>query len=393
MSKKPIFRWFSKKDNKKNVYEVNISVTPPEFDEIDNEEPNNAEYWLKMGSLYEHQRRFHDALKCYDKMLEMKGLDGTVSRCKVWNFKGICNSRLRNYGESIACFERAIEINSTNYEYWYNKGLSFSNMDRDEEAIQCFEKTIELNPGNAEAWNVKGICLGSLGRYEQAIKCWNEALELNPELDMAWFNIGFSQEKLGMFKEAVTSFTKFLSIANPENRTAIETAKERLRELTDEREGVDYWYNKAAALCKQRKLEEAVRCFDKVLEQNSEHEDALYYKGLCLMELRTSGDAIDCFDRVLEINPKRIEAWIEKGLYFDNMHLDKAALSCFQEALDIDPQNPVALFGKAVAIDQIDDYGKEGKISFYKKFLDVASSEQGRMIERAKQRISQLESK
>ena len=59
--------------------------------------------------------------------------------------------------------------------------------------------------------------------------------------------------------------------------------------------------------------DEAICCFDKVLEIDPKNADALGLKGCSLRELGKYDEAIQRFDKVLEIDPKSVPAWHNKG--------------------------------------------------------------------------------
>ncbi|MFQ6062233.1 MAG: tetratricopeptide repeat protein, partial [Methanosarcinales archaeon] len=49
--------------------------------------------------------------------------------------------------------------------------------------------------------------------------------------------------------------------------------------------------------------EEAIKCYDKVLEIDPESVHALYNKGNALYNIGNYEDAIECYDKALEIDP------------------------------------------------------------------------------------------
>ena len=62
--------------------------------------------------------------------------------------------------------------------------------------------------------------------------------------------------------------------------------------------------NKGIALTKQGKLNEAIECYDKVIEINPEDEKAWNNKGITLAEQEKFNKAIECYNKVIEINPE-----------------------------------------------------------------------------------------
>lgn len=97
-----------------------------------------------------------------------------------WYNKGFSFDKLRRSEDAIRCYDRSLELNPLFVDAWHGKGLALFILGRDEEAIDCYDKTLELNPRKADAWHQKGISLGCLGRFEEAIHCFDKALELDP---------------------------------------------------------------------------------------------------------------------------------------------------------------------------------------------------------------------
>ena len=59
----------------------------------------------------------------------------------------------------------------------------------------------------------------------------------------------------------------------------------------------------AMSFMEKRQPKSAIPLFKKIVKQDPKNTDALYNQGLALNQLRKYQDAITCFDKVLEINP------------------------------------------------------------------------------------------
>jgi tetratricopeptide (TPR) repeat protein len=78
--------------------------------------------------------------------------------------KGLKNSSLKNYNESIELFSKAIMEYPLDYEAYYNKSLSLY-LNRDMyKALKEIDKAIVLNPNKSESYYIKGCILGD---YQQ----------------------------------------------------------------------------------------------------------------------------------------------------------------------------------------------------------------------------------
>ena len=149
-----------------------------------------------------------------------------------WSDKGNSIARLGRDEEAIRCYDKALEIDPRNAVFWTNKGGSLAILGRDEEAIRCYDKALEIDPRLAAAWDSKGSSLAILGRDEEAIRCYDKALEIDPRLVRAWFNRASAEDRLGDSAETVLSYRQFLALA-PEQQYAkqIAYAHKRLQKL------------------------------------------------------------------------------------------------------------------------------------------------------------------
>ena len=119
-----------------------------------------------------------------------------------WRNKGSTMYFLGKYDEAIKCYDKAIEIDPDNPVVWNNKGLALNSLGKYDEAVKCYDKAIEIDPDDADAWNNKGLALNSLGKYDEAVKCYDKAIEIDPDDADAWNNKGLALNSLGYDNEA-----------------------------------------------------------------------------------------------------------------------------------------------------------------------------------------------
>lgn len=89
----------------------------------------------------------------------------------------------------------------------------------------------------AEELDDEGYELNQSGRYEEALPYFNRALELSPRFCLAYINKGIALKNLGKLDEAIECYDKVINELNPEYKKA--------------------WHNKAVALQKKGKIDEA----------------------------------------------------------------------------------------------------------------------------------------
>jgi len=125
----------------------------------------------------------------------------------------------RRFGEAIKFYDKFIEINSNDSKAWYDKGVALYELGVYKKAIKCYDKAIEINPDDSDAWNDKGIVLYQLRRYKEAIKCYDKAIEINSVDAVLWDNKGHVFDKLGRKSEAQRCYDKAIEIKKDEKQT------------------------------------------------------------------------------------------------------------------------------------------------------------------------------
>lgn len=84
----------------------------------------------------------------------------------------------RRYSEAIECYDKAIQITPNSARAWYYKGWAFLKHGKYLDAIPCYDKAIRINPNFAKVWFDKGRVLEKLSKWWEAQECFNKAREL-----------------------------------------------------------------------------------------------------------------------------------------------------------------------------------------------------------------------
>lgn len=72
---------------------------------------------MKQAIDFQDREKYIDALDCYDEILKLD------PNCfKAWHDKGI-TFKIKNYNESVLCFNKALELNPDNAMVWYIKEM------------------------------------------------------------------------------------------------------------------------------------------------------------------------------------------------------------------------------------------------------------------------------
>ncbi len=204
---------------------------------------NNSNILFYVGNCYLYQNKFDEAIKAYDKAIE---INPQIS--ETWNNKGIALHELNRSDEAMKAYDKAIEINPNNSDAWYNKGLVLYKLNKQYEAMKAYDKVIEIDPQYSKAWNDEGVVLYNLNKSYEAIKAYDKAIGINPRYSKAWNNKGLALNNLNKYDEAIKAYDKANQI-NPHYS--------------------DAWYNRACIYSLTNKKEQSISNFTKAVELDS----------------------------------------------------------------------------------------------------------------------------
>lgn len=231
--------------------------------------------WNNKGNSLAHLGRFEDAIRCYDKAIELDSL-----LAPNWYNKENCLNKLGRFEEAVRCCDKAIELDPQDAKAWNNKGKCLSHLGLFDESIQCFDKAIKIDPLFAIPWNNKGGILGDLGRYEEAILCCDKAIELDPHYANPWYNKGSILGKSGHFDQSIQCFDKAIEFAPLDEKA---------------------WHNKSATLGALGRLDEAIQCCDKALKIDPRFTNVWYLKAFTEEVLARDQNAVHSYKQFLSL--------------------------------------------------------------------------------------------
>jgi tetratricopeptide (TPR) repeat protein len=114
-------------------------------------------------------------------------------------------------------------------------------------------KAEELNDAGFERHHTEG--------YKTAIPLHEQAIAAEPRFSLAWINKGIALKNLGKLDEAIACYDHVIQKIDPEYKKA--------------------WHNKGVALKEKGKLDAAIQCFDRALELDPDYDIARRVRETC----------------------------------------------------------------------------------------------------------------
>ena len=328
------------------------------LDQLLKTHPDDGVAWLKRGNMLYTLGELAEALSCFDKAIKasphsaevLKFRNGIGDRLlaaipadrivlEALNAKGLAMRALGRYREAIACYDRALAIDSTRADVWCNKGNTFMAEHRHGDALTCFDRAVALDPKSMKSWCNRGVTLRALGRADEAIASYDKALELDPRDVKTWFNKANALAEQKKYRAAQACFQEAHNLGDSNAAKYVEQCRRLLqaddgtREMSHgDAEAAEEWFGRGVDFGKLNKHEEAISCYQRAVRLQPDDLRVWFNMGHSMGLLGRHEDVIKCCDRVLEIDPHLAQAWKLKGIGFYSMSRYTEALPCFEQA-------------------------------------------------------------
>eukprot|EP01124_Arcella_intermedia_P005564 TRINITY_DN13299_c0_g1_i1.p1 TRINITY_DN13299_c0_g1~~TRINITY_DN13299_c0_g1_i1.p1 ORF type:complete len:601 (+),score=146.19 TRINITY_DN13299_c0_g1_i1:16-1818(+) len=262
----------------KQLYEdKNYSQAITFFEDLLAKDPASQKGWYYKGLAHYQLGQYPQALHAFDELLARRS-QGDVFR--VWFYRGMCCERLGDAHGAIECLEKATEREERYLAAWVEMGKLLFECGSYERCVRCFEKAWEIDSRQLDYWNWKGKAYLKLERVDEALKCFEYVLKRDKGNFSAWLSKGF------------------------------------------------YYMETKNVVEMERCLGEMV----KIAEENRGLQGkVVYFKGCVLMELGKDEEALGCFNQVIEMKESIVRVWHYKGLILERMNRREEAEVCFQK--------------------------------------------------------------
>jgi tetratricopeptide (TPR) repeat protein len=165
------------------------------------------EYLASLGSTLQRQGRHDDALKAFDKAVQLAPGDADL-----WKDLGGGLAELRRIDEALLSFQHALKLKPDHWDAAYRCGFLLREMGRPEEALPYLDLVDRLQPNQPVVLETRALVLHSLKRYDEALDDNLRAQKLNPGNADTCNNIGASLQFLRRDEEALPWFDRAVTL-------------------------------------------------------------------------------------------------------------------------------------------------------------------------------------
>ncbi|MEI9925820.1 MAG: tetratricopeptide repeat protein [Bradyrhizobium sp.] len=184
-----------------------------------------AEYLSSLGGILRQQGRFEEALKAYDKAVQLKPED-----MSLWINLGTALFDLARLDEALLAFQHVLKLNLRHWDAAYRCGFILEKLGRSAEALTYFDLSDTLKPNHAPIVQMRAMALQKLKRFEEALAGGLRAYELDPGRPDTCNNIGAILQTYGRDEEALVWFDKALAL-KPDYMTVLSNKASSLQQV------------------------------------------------------------------------------------------------------------------------------------------------------------------
>jgi superkiller protein 3 len=216
-------------------------------------DPRNAFAWGNLGALLAEQGDLDDAISALRKAIELNPKDATA-----YGNLGLALNSQKKWDEAIAACRTGIEQlgphSKLTASIHFQLGKALEGQGNVGETIACFEKAVELDPNNtvfhnALAWVLTNCREVKFRDPQRGLEVARKAVELEPQWPFTWKMLGWAHYRAGDWKASIEALNKSCALQdNPKGGNAYQwfflaMAHWRLGEQDQARD----WHNRAIA--------------------------------------------------------------------------------------------------------------------------------------------------
>jgi len=121
--------------------------------------------------------------------------------------------------------------------------------------------------------------------------------------------------------------------------TKVEAFLSTLSESEANSDILSFLHDSGNFFVREKKFEEAEKCFQKALKLAPERITALEDLGMCFLKQSKYTGVKECFEKITKLDHKNTKAWHILGIALIELEEVAEAEKCFRKVLELDPEN------------------------------------------------------
>lgn len=271
-------------------------------------ESKENHFFQLLGSVYSESGRHNEAIKCFNKCLEIDKADFNTLYKRAWAYIAI-----EDYDNAMNDLQLVEKSDSDSESLYLSKGYIHFQLKQFNEAIKEYTKAIELKSDNPKTLMNRGSAYKDLGQYEKALQDYMKIYEISAGPEICYeigviYKILKNDDKAAeYFKRSIKynekdfrSYYLLLEIYFHQNKYV--PATEICNYLIGQRNDF-YAHLFLGLICHNtRKWDDALRHFDSAISVSPQNWFLYFYKGKVYSELKEWNSAVINFKKAAEFN-------------------------------------------------------------------------------------------
>lgn len=221
-------------------------------------------------------------------------------------------------------------------------------------AIPELTSALKYSPRNEHHYLRRGYCYFNLNNYEKAINDYSKAISINPNNSDAWNNRGQALMAKGHKGKAIKDFEEACNMLN--NRVACVN----LQDALEDGKSADFFYMAGMTYLNSKDLNNALKYFNKALDQNNNHYDT--YIGRGKLHFISEGgfsivgrhpQTLNDFNKAIMINPKRAEGYVERGKVYNTDKYYQEAFNDYTHAYQLGLNDGKTYYNRGISLSNL----------------------------------------
>jgi tetratricopeptide (TPR) repeat protein/glycosyltransferase involved in cell wall biosynthesis len=384
-------------------------------------EPETAEIYANLGSLYAQQQQWLNALSCYRRAIALKpNLDEIQHHIRhIWFYvrksdveidaiykKFLTKSQniigydylqlgqiLQERGrlnQAVVCYHQALKLNPNWVEAQQQLQLVKTNANAQENVAsnEVQSSSTSIQPQSATELCRSGDACRQQQQWNKAISYYEQAILLDSELAQAHWGLARALERVGKLDVATDCYFRALTL-QPSLASSIELCRfgqlflqqERLEQaLACYRWAVQQDDNCAEAhfqigevLCRQEQYEAATTSYRQAVKSQPSRQ-GYHHLGDALLKMQQWEAAAEAYTQAIQLDPTF--SWSHNNLGDALMHLQQweAAVRAYQRAIELNPEFPWSHYNLGEALTKLQRWDEA--IRSYNRVLALQPEEE-----------------
>ncbi len=286
--------------------------------------PSNTNTRLNMGTLYQEQKDYETAIEAYDTITNFN-----PNFMLAYLYKAQCYKALGKKEAAIENYKLALNLDPSNQDIKNELYNMYETTMTPEEKLAYLKQEITEEPKNAGLLYNYAYELHKANRIAEAIPYYNQVIKLAPKNENAYVNLAQAYMQQSSYDKARAVLNDAQGLF-PENQTI----KKQLASI--DAETVSLLYNDASKLYADKKYQEAIEVYNKIVPMTPE---ALLGIGACYQAMNNNKMAAQSYAKSLQLDPKNVETAYFTALAYANANDYANAKAYAKKALALNPEH------------------------------------------------------